>query len=512
MQPSPLLSPSSPKAANLILPTSTSPPLESALQSESNHPFLKDATLPPQESDSSVAPEIPICSDQVAPPSYSLSSHEPADIRTQPRSHSLSPNVGMLTDFPRSAGLSHESSSSSTSLPTEIYEQTTTPSLSEPPPSASVSDSSSSSPPSISKQPLLTDGKNSIQIEPSSGETLSQNSSQNVLAQTESTTQSAMRLSSEADIAEKLLADDESDDAMQEADGFDVGVGEDPSPMDEEPSVSDIGMCIDDEAGRVAENLAHSQNTIKAIRPSLTSSDSGLETSSDPGLGCNSPVSVPSTRRSSRLSLLSNTSEDADVHYIPSSRSTSPDDVGAFRIRCSTLGGFPAYRFESFRKDPKNFPRVNYAADLPSSIQDHINNQPEEVRMLGEIREVFEAMILENTADDERDAPPIVIQNGVDDEPTPPWEFWYSNKMWHGNGVPDPDVKSLMGCDCRGACNPKNKSCACAQRQCKAMGDDRATEFAYDKTGRLKFPGFPIFECNNTCWCGPECTNRVWHL
>lgn len=129
--------------------------------------------------------------------------------------------------------------------------------------------------------------------------------------------------------------------------------------------------------------------------------------------------------------------------------------------------------------------------------------------MLGEVRGVFEAMILENTADDERDAPPIVIQNSVDDEPTPPWEFWYSNKMWHGEGVPDPDVKNLKGCDCRGACNPKNKACACAQRQCQAMGDDKATEFAYDKNGRLKFPGFPIFECNNTCWCGPECTNRV---
>jgi hypothetical protein len=31
-----------------------------------------------------------------------------------------------------------------------------------------------------------------------------------------------MRLSSEADIAEKLLADDESDDVMREADEFDA--------------------------------------------------------------------------------------------------------------------------------------------------------------------------------------------------------------------------------------------------------------------------------------------------
>ena len=508
MQRSSPSSPSSPKAHNLILPaaTSLSPPLESTFSNESNQPFLKDATLPPLESDSLMGPEIPIRGDQVAPLSGSLPSPEPTGVQSQ--QHSFSPDVGMSTDFP----LSHESSSSSPSLPTETLEQITTPSLSEPPPSASVSGSSSSSPPSISKQPLLTDGQNTIQVASLSGETLSQPSSQIVLPQTGSTTPSAMRLSSEVDIAEKLLAGDESDDAMQEADEFDVGVGDGTSPMDEEPSASGIGMWVDDEAGRVSENLTHSENSITAIRPPFTSSDSGLETSSDPGVGCNSPVSVPSTRRSSRLSLLSNTSEDADVHHIPSSRSTSPDDVGAFRIRCSTLGGFPAYRFESYRKDPKNFPSVNYAANLPSSIQDHINNQPEDVRMLGEIREVFEAMILENTADDERDAPPIVIQNGVDDEPTPPWEFWYSNKMWHGNGVPDPDVKNLKGCDCRGTCNPKNKSCACAQRQCQAMGDLKATEFAYDKSGRLKFPGFPIFECNNTCWCGPECTNRVWHF
>jgi histone-lysine N-methyltransferase SUV39H len=196
---------------------------------------------------------------------------------------------------------------------------------------------------------------------------------------------------------------------------------------------------------------------------------------------------------------------------MPSSRSTSPDDVGVFKVH-STLGGFPAFRFESYRTDPKNFPKVNYAANLPSSIQDHINNQPEEVRMLSEIREVFEAMILENTADDEREAPPIVIQNDVDEEPTPPWEFWYSNKMWHGKGVPDPDLKNLKGCDCRGACNPKNKACACAQRQCQVIGDIKASEFAYDKNGRLKFPGFPVFECNNTCWCGPECSNRVCRL
>jgi histone-lysine N-methyltransferase SUV39H len=325
-----------------------------------------------------------------------------------------------------------------------------------------------------------------------------------------------MRVYSETeDVAENLLAADESNDAMRGTGEHDAVVGI-PS-MDEELLVSDDGMLIDREAGYPSERSVHSNSMIKATKSLIrSSSDSGVEVSSEPGLGSNSPISVPSTRRSSRLSLYSNTSGDAHAHHrnlhsMPSSRSTSPDDVGVFKVH-STLGGFPAFRFESYRTDPKNFPKVNYAANLPSSIQDHINNQPEEVRMLSEIREVFEAMILENTADDEREAPPIVIQNDVDEEPTPPWEFWYSNKMWHGKGVPDPDLKNLKGCDCRGACNPKNKACACAQRQCQVIGDIKASEFAYDKNGRLKFPGFPIFECNNTCWCGPECSNRVCRL
>ena len=307
------------------------------------------------------------------------------------------------------------------------------------------------------------------------------------------------------DVAEKLLAGDD-DDAMHDADEHDgVSSGD----------ASDGGMWIDGEAG-LSESLSHSQSTVMVTRRSAfslrTPPDSEVEPSSEPEPNLNSPVSVPTTRHSSKVSL--NSSEDPSApgrnfFSMPSSRSTSPDDVHGIKFHISTLGGFPAYCFESYRKDPKNFPKVYYAADLPSSIQDHINSQPEEVRMLGELREVFEAMILENTADDERDAPPIMVQNNVDGEPTPPWEFWYSNKMWHGAGVPDPDMKNLKGCDCLGGCNPKNKACACAQRQFQVIGDKKASEFAYDKNGRLKFPGFPIFECNNTCLCGPECMNRV---
>ena len=305
----------------------------------------------------------------------------------------------------------------------------------------------------------------------------------------------------------KLESDDE---AMQEADEFDATT-EALNPMDEETFVNGDGISVDSNV----EHLIASQSTVKLSKMSLrTSSDSGDASSEPPSLG--SPVSVPSTRRSSRLSSYS-ISEDPRLTFDedrsafpsgPTSRSTTPDHIATVATRSRTLGGFPAFCFESYRTDPRNFPKVHYASELPSAIQDHMNYQPEEVRKLGDLREVYQAMILENTADDERDAPPITIQNLVDDDPTPPWEFWYSNKMWYGGGVPDPDLKNLKGCDCRGACNPKSKTCACAIQHRRYLGE-KAADFAYERNGKLKHPGYPIFECNNMCWCGPECTNRV---
>jgi histone-lysine N-methyltransferase SUV39H len=129
-------------------------------------------------------------------------------------------------------------------------------------------------------------------------------------------------------------------------------------------------------------------------------------------------------------------------------------------------------------------------------------------QMMGGMRDLFEAMVLENTVDDEPDAPPIELQNDVDEEPTPPWEFYYTNKMWHGEGVPPPDVKNLISCSCKGVCDPRSKTCACLMNQ-RNVAADPYLEFAYDKAGRLKIPGYPVFECNDLCGCGDECRNRV---
>lgn len=154
-------------------------------------------------------------------------------------------------------------------------------------------------------------------------------------------------------------------------------------------------------------------------------------------------------------------------------------------------------------------PEYLQARDLPHKLQDYMNALPAMFRKSDGARLIFEAAIRENTADDEPDAPPISIINPLkdDDEATPPWEFHYTNRLWHGDGVPAPDLKSLKGCDCLGRCDPKSKTCACVKKQSKWI-DKRG--FVYNNKGRLIFTSnYPIFECNDFCGCGEECQNRV---
>ena len=229
-------------------------------------------------------------------------------------------------------------------------------------------------------------------------------------------------------------------------------------------------------------------------------------------------------RRSSRLSSQSfSRSSSADplgiVPYdddefntpgesLPPSHSPTPDHIsGPAAVRM--YGGYPSLNWQTFRQDIRNFtPKCHWAKDLPHTLQDNINLWPESARLHPQMRHVLQSAILENTADDEPDAPYIEIVNNVDHEPTPPWEFHYSNKMWHTDGVPPPDVTSLTSCGCMGKCDPKSKTCACIKRQ-QQYTSDVYPDFAYDKNGRLRLFGYPIFECNDLCGCDDECRNRV---
>ncbi|CAL1706969.1 unnamed protein product [Somion occarium] len=151
------------------------------------------------------------------------------------------------------------------------------------------------------------------------------------------------------------------------------------------------------------------------------------------------------------------------------------------------------------------------AEDLPHELEDRLNALPFAARSAADMqRKLFAAIISINTAKEEPNAPPISIVNEIDREPTPAYEFHYTNLMWHSPKAPRPDFDALKGCDCVGLCNPR--SCACAKRQREYLDDPelRSYGFLYDKDGRLVVHQYPIFECNVFCGCDDFlCQNRV---
>uniref|UniRef100_T1GLX6 Histone-lysine N-methyltransferase n=1 Tax=Megaselia scalaris TaxID=36166 RepID=T1GLX6_MEGSC len=59
---------------------------------------------------------------------------------------------------------------------------------------------------------------------------------------------------------------------------------------------------------------------------------------------------------------------------------------------------------------------------------------------------------------------------------------------------------TIMGCNCVDGCNVKSKCCASFFNY----------PFAYNYKRKLRLgPGFPIYECNDYCKCGPDCNNRI---
>ncbi|KAI1795489.1 SET domain-containing protein [Ganoderma leucocontextum] len=199
-------------------------------------------------------------------------------------------------------------------------------------------------------------------------------------------------------------------------------------------------------------------------------------------------------------------------------RTPSDDEIasqgGISRFRTRYSRAFEAAGFESLswkkdqRRVAKEFAPVTQSADnIPHDLHDRLNALPPSARHASNLQAIFEAEIAANTAEDEPNAPPIRVINDVDDEPTPPMEFYYSNLMWHSTDVPRPDFDALKGCGCIGACNPMSRTCACVRRQkehCDGLGG-----FLYDQKGRLKTHEYPIFECNINCGCSDDCPNRV---
>ncbi|KAI0633592.1 SET domain-containing protein [Trametes polyzona] len=252
----------------------------------------------------------------------------------------------------------------------------------------------------------------------------------------------------------------------------------------------------------------------------------GRRTRSQAASEASSAVSVP--RRSTRLTSTS-ASSSAEPPERPRSRArrtkldvrTPSDEAviaqgGTSQVAVNPVlkafqdAGFQSISWRDNRKPiaTEFAPLTQLAKDIPHELHDRLNSLSLSSRLAGNMQVlVFEAEMRANTAEDEPYAPPIRVVNEVDDEPTPPLEFFYSNQMWHGEGVPKPDHTNLRGCDCVGPCDPLSKTCACVKRQSEYNWDRGG--FIYDRKGKLRAHEYPIFECNMNCACSEDCMNRV---
>ncbi|KAG9120594.1 hypothetical protein FRC07_003848 [Ceratobasidium sp. 392] len=145
---------------------------------------------------------------------------------------------------------------------------------------------------------------------------------------------------------------------------------------------------------------------------------------------------------------------------------------------------------------------------------DLVNSMPESYRNDPSVRVVFEAFMDEAMRENEPCAPAIPVENEVDGQPCPPWEFVYCNRVLYGENVPRPDRDALVGCDCLGPCNPENKDCACVQKQeeyfAANAGLDGYSGFAFNEDGTIRFDHGVVYGCNSKCSCDLECRNKVW--
>jgi hypothetical protein len=145
--------------------------------------------------------------------------------------------------------------------------------------------------------------------------------------------------------------------------------------------------------------------------------------------------------------------------------------------------------------------------DLPHSLKNGMNTVATSIPNPPRSRFIFES----RTKEGDVDAPPIIVYDDNDDAITTHFDFRYTDKVWHGEGVPVSNLKLLQGCDCDGVCDPRSKECRCVARQSKHVPG--RTGFIYNKMGQLiEKLHYPIFECNTFCACGEKCKNRASSL
>ncbi|KAI0743934.1 SET domain-containing protein [Daedaleopsis nitida] len=267
---------------------------------------------------------------------------------------------------------------------------------------------------------------------------------------------------------------------------------------DEHPARAFVGRR---KRGEDASEASSSSGPRRSARLSSSSASSSVEPPDD--------IEEPRRRLRRREPYIHNPSEEDVAAYGGISRSRYNKYLQAFE---SAGFGSLSWRKDKRRIAKEHAPVTQLAENIPHDLHDRLNALNSSARRAGNMQVlIFEAEMLANTAEDEPDAPPIRIVNEVDDEPTPPLEFYYSNLMWHGKGVPKPDYDALQGCGCVGPCDPMSKTCSCLKRQKRFLEQENNSQvgFIYDKKGRLKANEYPIFECNMNCGCSDDCMNRV---
>ncbi|KAG7095110.1 hypothetical protein E1B28_005895 [Marasmius oreades] len=276
--------------------------------------------------------------------------------------------------------------------------------------------------------------------------------------------------------------------------------GESPALVYPEGSDNGIEALVDD--GVVEQNRSPPTPAPSTNIPEVPISEEELSGQPLRSRSASSSASVVlrrSARNSRPSSQMSLTSTNTDFLNLSPQQTEVQEQL--------SFGGLAVLTWNSFRSDLNNFqPKCYWSVDLPHAFHDHVNWLSEDHRNNDRMRHIMESIMIENTSE-EPHAPPISIVNKVDSIPTPPWEFYYTNKMWHSPNVPAPSVKHLGSCGCIGKCRPD--TCACAKRQKEYTEKYVSTGFVYDKHRCLVQGGIPIFECNSLCRCDDDCMNRV---
>ncbi|KAK0535658.1 hypothetical protein OC835_001196 [Tilletia horrida] len=122
----------------------------------------------------------------------------------------------------------------------------------------------------------------------------------------------------------------------------------------------------------------------------------------------------------------------------------------------------------------------------------------------------------------ERSTADITLSNDIDNEPSPPWDWCFTDQYIPHNLTSHRDrhtssgreaAPPLRGCSCEDdSCDPATCECFARLKLMDPITWSAETDFAYTRNGRLRnghFEQCVILECNDSCGCSASCRNRL---